>query len=131
MPTFTENTIFSDFMLDVGLQTIGLTVDEIANHDTNGHHDLEQTSDATSYVLRWTLRDVGGRHCWNATNTDSRNHPTAVNVSKPSAGSPRNCLKYLNARQGTIIRRKQDTYCSKSKDYTEDDKSKLSSDARW
>lgn len=71
----------------------GRTVDEVREHDADGDHDLEETSDAATDVLRRTLGDIGGCDGRNGTDTDARNDTAAIDVAQPAATNAGNGLE--------------------------------------
>ena len=60
------------------LTVVGRTVDEVRQHDTDSHHDLEQARNATTVLLGGALGDIGGSDGRNRTNTNTRDDTTGI-----------------------------------------------------
>lgn len=80
---------------DVTVTKCELTIDEVRDHDTDGDHDLEETSDTPADVLGAALRHVGGRDGRDGTNTNTSDDTAGINVAQ-AARATSNGLQNLS-----------------------------------
>jgi hypothetical protein len=80
------------------------TVDEVGDHDAEGDHDLEQTSDAPPDIFGRAFGDVGGRDGGDAADAEAGGDAACVDESdavRAAAGDSRQDLEGRAVRENT------------------------------
>lgn len=63
------------------------TIDEVRQHDTDSHHDLEQARNTATVLLGGALGHVGGSDGGDRTDTDTRDDTTGIDGTETEGRS--------------------------------------------